>query len=504
MATKKITCPMCMTKMQSNGHDLVCPVCGYKYCGDHVPYSYDDHDHNQYQSYNQKTTYTSSGNTRPATSSQSTSQSRQNQRYAGTAPNPSHNSSSRNTKKKKKGASTVVWVLITLYVIYIITSAAGEIFEESGKSFSTVIEEFLNSQNTESREPEITIQTSAPENSSIDLTQRAFPDATTEEEASSFLRALAMHIFAKDIEEITLEDCTQLQYLEIYPDDEDSTFITWYLLEDGTENTVSSAFTELYTPDLKAFLSLKGLYIEELSGTKLQPGDLDGLTDLTHLSCTNTPEELRAIIDPLQLESLSIQDWNNTVDLAGISSFAFLRHLSVYAEGISAPFELSNLPYLSFLQLCDDGSLDDFLFLNALEKLETLVLYTPGLTDVSFLENLPLLTSLTLGDCTISDISPIVSCHDLLEVDINYVNGIEDFSPIGSLMSLNTLQAAGCGITELSWTRNLVNLEYLSIVDNPVSSLMPLSEVTTLKQVHCSSEYVEDFGALDPDIIYAY
>ena len=51
-------CPVCFTRMNAIGHDLVCPECGYKYCDRKDAYSYDDHNHNEYRSYNQKTTHT--------------------------------------------------------------------------------------------------------------------------------------------------------------------------------------------------------------------------------------------------------------------------------------------------------------------------------------------------------------------------------------------------------------------------------------------------------------
>ena len=58
MSDKKQRCPVCMTKMQPRGRDLVCPECGYKYCESHKPYVYDDHNHSQYQTYTRQTTST--------------------------------------------------------------------------------------------------------------------------------------------------------------------------------------------------------------------------------------------------------------------------------------------------------------------------------------------------------------------------------------------------------------------------------------------------------------
>ena len=46
-----------MTKMQPKGEDLVCPECGYKYCANRQPYTYDDHNHSQYQTYTRQVSY---------------------------------------------------------------------------------------------------------------------------------------------------------------------------------------------------------------------------------------------------------------------------------------------------------------------------------------------------------------------------------------------------------------------------------------------------------------
>lgn len=57
MASQKTRCPVCMTKMLPKGEDLVCPECGYKYCANRQPYTYDDHNHSQYQTYTHKVSY---------------------------------------------------------------------------------------------------------------------------------------------------------------------------------------------------------------------------------------------------------------------------------------------------------------------------------------------------------------------------------------------------------------------------------------------------------------
>lgn len=131
-------CPVCFTKMNLVGHDLVCPECGYKYCEKKDPYTYDDHNHNAYQSYNQKTSYTgagnytsSSGQTRPA---DSYSQTRPANSYPaqGSAQNTGQasmqarqamqNQSQQNQSKRAVTPGRIVAIIITIYFIMIFMS----------------------------------------------------------------------------------------------------------------------------------------------------------------------------------------------------------------------------------------------------------------------------------------------------------------------------------------------------------------------------------------------
>ena len=132
-------CPVCFTKMNSVGHDLVCPECGYKYCEKKEAYTYDDHNHNAYQSYNQKSSYTGnytgqSTQSRPANSysaqtpvrsaAQAAVQARQAmqnqaQQYRSSSSNPSYG---QNRAKNRVTPGKIVAIIITFYFIMIIMS----------------------------------------------------------------------------------------------------------------------------------------------------------------------------------------------------------------------------------------------------------------------------------------------------------------------------------------------------------------------------------------------
>lgn len=125
---QKITCPVCFTKMNAVGHDLVCPTCGYKYCEGKKPYSYDDHNHNNYESYSQKTTYragyaSSQGNAAISSQGnyQGTTPVRSSSQPAHTSAGTSHartgNSAYPQQRPKKNPLGKFIFFIIFFYII---------------------------------------------------------------------------------------------------------------------------------------------------------------------------------------------------------------------------------------------------------------------------------------------------------------------------------------------------------------------------------------------------
>ena len=131
-------CPVCFTKMNSVGHDLVCPECGYKYCEKKEAYTYDDHNHNAYQSYNQKSSYTGnystssnqqrSANPYPAqttvrTAAQAAVQARQAmQNQAQQYRSNANTASGHNQPKNRVTPGKIVAIIVTFYFIMIFMS----------------------------------------------------------------------------------------------------------------------------------------------------------------------------------------------------------------------------------------------------------------------------------------------------------------------------------------------------------------------------------------------
>lgn len=518
---KKITCPVCMTKMRSIGHDLVCPECGYKYCGKTTPYTYDGHDHNQYQTYSQKTTYT--GGTQPAggqryqntaQGSPQTSQSsapkyqnlpQNNQRSA----QPSQTSgSSRQPKKASpgKGIRIVFWLVMTNILITFAVPLLNLIFG----ILEARNQEFPNFQNLPSE--------SAPYSQVSELPWETEPERTVDfsvldpfglddpsHRENTYLQQFVCSVFSKEIGEVTAEDCGSIRQLYFYPSSADGSLTVSCVLQDGTYDEFTAPLSAFDTSEFRAFYNIERLDIAALDGLALNPGDLDGLNLLTSLICANSPEELADILPPLQLISLTVCKPDSPLSLNGIEEFRNLTLLSVTAGMLEDADSLAKLQGLYNLTLSDMGYLSDFTFLSSLNNLRHLELNCPSLSDISFLQGTPQMTTLTVI-CSpgLTDLSPLENCPLLDSLYLSEDTGIRDFAPIGKLTNLTQLFLSACGLEDLEWITGLEKLRALVIPDNKVTSLSPLSGLPELTQVYCFGNSITDYGDLDPDILNLY
>lgn len=118
MAEKKNTCPICFTKLQPRGKELVCPECGYKLC-DHSYQNRDlystSHSHTpQYTTTSKQ--YTTTGSARPSGS------------YTTNNRNSSGSNGSAGTTVNKSALSKVIGAFVILYIIVIFLSVFGSLF----------------------------------------------------------------------------------------------------------------------------------------------------------------------------------------------------------------------------------------------------------------------------------------------------------------------------------------------------------------------------------------
>ena len=110
-------CPVCFTKMNAVGHDLVCPECGYKYCAKQEAYTYDGHDHNQYRSYNQKTSYSGNYTTTTASTNRVATPQTNYQNTSATAPRANTGNAPKSAKQVKRVIITIILIYMTLVVL---------------------------------------------------------------------------------------------------------------------------------------------------------------------------------------------------------------------------------------------------------------------------------------------------------------------------------------------------------------------------------------------------
>ena len=525
---QKITCPVCYTKMNPVGHDMVCPECGYKYCEGRVPYTYDDHNHNEYKSYNQKTSYstgytTSQGssatpqskttygsystpqsnvsrssysNTQSATASGSYAAPQRS--TASTYSSATAGSYSAGRKPKKASVGKFVFMMVIFYVIIVVIAMVFGFVTEflANGGSNDVINKLFSSNNSVETMGE-TIHYKSAEELLEDykrLSSKATPQTVTQ--------SLLCEATSKSLNEITKRDCERFISIHVYADDRG--MIVDYVLddEDGEKQTLETTYDDFDPSELQLFTNLQVFRTSGNVGAYFEPGQLHDLRDLYYLECSNTPEELLRIVDPLQLDVLCIETPSSYVDLDKLSEFANLSSFCVVAQGLENASQIGELPNLYYLDIITDWENSDYSFLESLKYLRYLYLTSTYLDDVSFLKGMEDLDTLVITDTyELTDISAITSCKKLTALEICNVPEIKDFSPIGELTELQYFVIDACDLKDLSWASSLKEVGWISIEDNQVSSLAPLAALPNLDAVFCRGNNITDFGDLDPSIV---
>lgn len=556
---QKITCPVCFTKMNEVGHDLVCPECGYKYCEGRKPYTYDDHNHNDYQSYNQKTTYSTGKTTTTGTYGQGvtkatdaylqsgaysqknnytqsqsstyaqkttytqpqastyTQKTTYTQPQSGTysqkstytqpqastyAQKTTYSQPQRTATGNRRKPSAGKFVIIIVLFYFLIVACAGLIalfsegFFNNGKTgFFEKFDEYFSG--TNSKEPAaVPVKEVIYESPSAEEILSGFQRKETPD---SILQELLVHVTSHKIDEITQEDCDQFLDIEFY--EGDNGIDVYYELDNGDADGFSTEYTSVDTSEFKIFRYLQGLHADETIDLHFQPGDLGGMKDLYYLTCSNTLEELLEIVDPMQISALSIFA-DGVYSLHGIDEFSELYYLKVHANTIMNAEELVSLKRLQYLDIMTNG-LMGFSFLKSMTSLEYLFLTSPFITDISFLEGLPHLDSLQIwsDSSLLTDISPIKNCTELTALDLSYNTHINDYSPLGSLSELETLYLDGTNVRDLSFAKSLKNLSAIAVTESNVTDLTPLEDLPLLEYVYYSAGSIKNFGNLDSSIL---
>ncbi|MCR5461294.1 MAG: hypothetical protein K6F51_15625 [Acetatifactor sp.] len=554
---QKITCPVCFTKMNSVGHDLVCPECGYKYCEDRIPYVYDDHNHNSYESYNKKTSYstgyTSSQGGKSSSTTYSSSKSTSGSAYSsqgnqakstyssqGNQARSTYSSQSKQTSsgygkaatqtfsnaleqrrqasssayqhrssKKKISVGKFLFIIFVCYFIIAAIASMSSIFKGFFGDRSDIMDFFRNfsteSESSASERKAGKDETDSPAKESYpivnvshvtpDYVLSTFQGKTAPE---TFLQELLCQATSKTIGEVTADDC--LSITEIYYFPTESVNYGQYSLADGTTDIFEITCAKFDSSELCLFGHLQ-VFIAEGSDVILSPGDLLGLNDLYVLGCSNTPVELLSIVDTRFVEYLFLTT-EGDLDVRGIEEFPSLQFLSIHANNLLNEDYVSRIPNLKSLTITVPGAPIDYSFLKPLSTLEQLTIEAPFFTDLNFLEGMPHLISLEiLGNGMLTDISALTSCPDLSLLTITDADLVQDFSVIGKLENLNYLELTNCRLSDLSWASSLTELVNVHLERNILTSLAPLENLPNLKNVFCADNPIEDYGKLDDSLI---
>lgn len=519
---QKITCPVCFTKMNSVGHDLVCPECGYKYCEDRIPYVYDDHNHNNYESYNKKTSYstgyTSSQGGKSSSTTYSSSKSTSGYGKAATQTfsnaleqrrQASSSAYQHRSSKKKISVGKFLFIIFVCYFIIAAIASMSSIFKGFFGDRSDIMDFFRNfsteSESSASERKAGKDETDSPAKESYpivnvshvtpDYVLSTFQGKTAPE---TFLQELLCQATSKTIGEVTAEDC--LSITEIYYFPIESVNYGQYSLADGTTDVFEITCAKFDSSELCLFGHLQ-VFIAEGSDMVLAPGDLLGLNDLYALGCSNTPIELLSIVDSQSLQYLFLTV-SGDLDVRGIEEFSSLYVVNVYADNLVNEDYLARIPYLRNLVISVSGSPIDYSFLKPLGTLDQLTIEAPFFTDLNFLEGMPRLTSLEiLGNGMLTDVSALQSCPDLHSLTITNADLVQDYSAIGKLKNLSYLTLTNCKLSDLSWASSLTELVSIHLEGNAITSLAPLENLSELKEVYCEGNPVEDYGNLKRSLI---
>lgn len=191
--------------------------------------------------------------------------------------------------------------------------------------------------------------------------------------------------------------------------------------------------------------------------------------------------------------AISAEDVQGLARLKELKSLYFTN--CTFEEGASELFgQLSDT--LTTLQLDRCAGLD-YAVVSALPSLKNLSILSCGLTD----EQLAAITfggavsSVKLtGNEGLSDLSPLSSAPELSQL---YVDGtaVTDFSPLAGNEKLTTLSASGNGIGDISTLAGL-KLQYLTLADNQIGSLAPLTGNEDLRELDVAGNRIGDLSPL--------
>lgn len=495
MKKPKVKCPLCMTKMKLEGDVKVCPECGYRLCdhkedGDDI-FNNEDHTHANYVTTSKYEDPYSYGEKPSAQGRYTDSAGRGSSSGTSLTTRPTTTQKTFQTKtyreyKKAEQRNPVIKVVRIFFSIYFVMMFLSVIFTIVSKSsISNFIEDL-----------------------SDNITSVKFPTAAENDLIPAFLE----EVFQKSLDEITEEELASIYRIETLYDDYDNSYNVYFSSNTDMDILSPVRIENAYMNTAQLSL-LSDIRILCIPGIKLNPGDLDGMTQVSYLQCANSVDELLEIVPlPSQIQQLdlgkmaSIGEFDPPMvhlDMTSIGKFENLYGLYLDVDELKNPEAIGKLANLNFLQInCPDMA--DLDFLRSLESLSQLHIFSEKMYDISFLENMPVLSVLWLEGGCYTTLSPLQNHSALRELYIYDNSELADFSIIATLPNLSSLELINLQISDLSFASRLTGLQNLGLYYCPVTDLSPLSSLPELQNVTVMGCDIQNDGGLSEDVLEIY
>ena len=199
--------------------------------------------------------------------------------------------------------------------------------------------------------------------------------------------------------------------------------------------------------------------------------------------------------DMQAITSCNASDLTN--DLTGLEFATNLRALWLDGNRITDVSALSELPYLSYLNLERNNITDVSTLVPGLSGLKDLELHLSRnlIANISSMARLTNLKKLYLGQNLISDISAVEGLTNLTTLYLSQ-NSISDISALAGLTNLEWLYFSDNSVSDISTLLGLINLKGLYLGNNLVSDISALAGLTNLKGLWLGGNRISDISAL--------
>lgn len=471
----KNKCPLCGKSMDYIYGDMVCSECGYR------------------ASYSSSSTNTQSSTSTPtpAPTSNSTTSTSQKQTTAPkiTYTYTSSNTASHSSGSKKKSSSKVFIIIAVIFVIGLAVNVISAFLSAFIGYTKYTADEYMATESSDtSKEYD---STARPDTEASDKPL----DINVSDNAEGMIETIGL-IFEKDPSEVTDEELASISYLDFHYYDDYYKAVGYGIITDDDIITgrVYPNDDNFYSIDFSIFPNLDTLYMEYGS-----IGSLAGLDQLYSLSTDMDPSEIAALMDPTQLEILTLTDLFFTSNLSGIEVFTNLTTLNLDAHYVETIDALTSLTNLKALRLYDGDRISSFKALYEMPQLESLYLDCSSLRDIGFVSNMPALSNLVIWNSEIQKIDALKDCSDSLTcLDLSYNYELMDYEVLSQLTKLEDLSLC------VSYSfDNPIALPQLGNMPNLTSLLIgnfdDLSELTNapgLQSLAIYDTYAYDFSAL--------